>query len=601
MPNKNLFTSIEVIDLFCGAGGSTSGIENAVFNGEKIARVIACINHDPIAIQSHAANHKETIHFNEDIRTFDVNHLPSFSENAISCLWASLECTNFSNAKGGKPRDRDSRTLANELFRYLKHLSPDYLLIENVREFRMWGDLDENGKPVSKDKGRLYLQWVKKVKALGYVFQEKLLNAADYGAHTSRIRLFLIFAKPGMPIIYPEPTHTKKTDMSGLKKWKPVKECLDFQDKGSSIFRDKPLSENTYKRIYAGLVKFIANGSEAYLTKWMGNNAITGINNGNSINDPAITITTQNRIGLIQPAFLAKYYSSCNNTDVNKGSSIDDPAATLTCRVGMSLIQPNYLIKYYGTGENIISPEEVCATLTTKDRMGIVSSHFLDLQFGQGKQNQSIESPAGAITTVPKLNIVNTEFLISYLKSNPRNIEDSHYTITTENQSALVNLNIQPWIMDTSFRNTGNVIDEPARTILANRKYHYLMNPQYASKGSSVDNPAFTLIARMDKRPPYLISMESGDLAIEIYASDSEFVKRIKLFMAAYGIIDISMRMLKVPELLKIQGFDDDYILLGSQADKKKFIGNAVVPIVAQRMVEALYMVITAEQKKERA
>lgn len=46
--------------------------------------------------------------------------------------------------------------------------------------------------------------------------------------------------------------------------------------------------------------------------------------------------------------------------------------------------------------------------------------------------------------------------------------------------------------------------------------------------------------------------------------------------MAKYGLADIYMRMLKVIELKRIQGFPDDYVLLGNQSDQKKFIGNAV-------------------------
>lgn len=42
------------IDLFCGAGGVTTGLHQASFNGEQIAQVIACVNHDPNAIASHA-------------------------------------------------------------------------------------------------------------------------------------------------------------------------------------------------------------------------------------------------------------------------------------------------------------------------------------------------------------------------------------------------------------------------------------------------------------------------------------------------------------------------------------------------------------------
>jgi DNA (cytosine-5)-methyltransferase 1 len=111
----------------------------------------------------------------------------------------------------------------------------------------------------------------------------------------------------------------------------------------------------------------------------------------------------------------------------------------------------------------------------------------------------------------------------------------------------------------------------------------------FCGAGGSIEDPAFTLIAKMDKKPPYLITTESGDLAIEIYEGDPDIVKEIKQFMALYSIVDISIRMLMIKELLKIQGFPEGYILKGNQSDQKKFIGNAVVPVIPKKMIEALY------------
>ena len=265
------------IDLFCGAGGTSTGVEHARRDGVKCAKVIACVNHDANAIASHAANHPDTLHFTEDIRTLElaplVAHIAKMKAiypDALVVLWASLECTNFSKAKGGKPREADSRTLAEHLFRYVDAIGPEYLQIENVEEFMCWGDLDENGKPISKDKGRLYLRWVNNVKSRGYNYDHRILNAADFGAYTSRKRFFGIFAKGGLPIVFPEATHTKNPQ-NGLfekQKWQAVRDVLDLADQGRSIFeRKKPLAENTLERIYAGLVKFVAGGKNQFLSK----------------------------------------------------------------------------------------------------------------------------------------------------------------------------------------------------------------------------------------------------------------------------------------------------------------------------------------------
>lgn len=112
------------IDLFCGAGGTSTGVEKAFFNGSKCAKVIACVNHDANAIASHAANHPEALHFTEDIRTLNlgplVEHLALMKAkypNAKVVLWASLECTNFSKAKGGQPNAQAEIALLSSIMR----------------------------------------------------------------------------------------------------------------------------------------------------------------------------------------------------------------------------------------------------------------------------------------------------------------------------------------------------------------------------------------------------------------------------------------------------------------------------------------------------
>ena len=326
------------IDLFCGAGGTSTGVESAKVNGEQCAKVIACVNHDANAIASHAANHPDALHFTEDIRTLELSPLLEHLKkskvqypSASVVLWASLECTNFSKAKGGQPRDADSRTLAEHLFRYIESINPDYIQIENVEEFMSWGPMDENGKPISMHKGEDYTHWVSNVKSYGYNFDHRIMNAADYGAYTSRKRFFGIFAKDGLPIVFPEPTHCKegKQDMfSSLAKWKPVKDVLDFEDEGTSIFtRKKPLSEKTLERIYAGLIKFVAGGKDKWLLKYNSINGKTGKHIPPGIDEPCPTVSCQGRLGVVQAHFLSRY-NTCRPQDTCK--SVDEPCGVLT-------------------------------------------------------------------------------------------------------------------------------------------------------------------------------------------------------------------------------------------------------------------------------
>lgn len=525
------------IDLFCGAGGTSTGVENARYAGEQCAKVVACVNHDANAIASHAANHPDALHFTEDIRTLELSHLVDHVKRmkkiypeVLIVLWASLECTNFSKAKGGQPRDADSRTLAEHLFRYIESIDPDYIQIENVEEFMSWGDMDEKGHPISKDKGRCYEKWKRNVMRYGYDFDWRILNSADYGAYTTRKRFFGIFAKRGLPIVFPEPTHCKdgKSDMFGkLEKWKPVKEVLDFSDEGESIFcRKKPLAEKTLERIYSGLIKFVAGGKEAFIVKY-NSMSRTGKYQAPSIDEPCPTVATQGRLALAKVNFLSKQFSG---NPYSKNISVKDPAGTITCKD-----HHVFVTAYYGNGHNN-SVEQPAPTVTTKDRLALVNSVFIDNQYGTGKPT-SINQPVGTVTTVPKFNMVNCKF---------------------------------------------------SKSITANRKWHYLMNPQFASAGGSVNNPCFTLIARMDKMPPYLVEVEGG-IGMQFTPGDSPMTIKIKEFMALYGIIDIKMRMLRITELKKIMGFPEDYILIGPQSDQKKFIGNAVEVNMARVLCESIY------------
>ncbi len=557
------------IDLFCGAGGTSTGVENARYADERCAKVIACVNHDANAIASHAANHPDALHFTEDIRTLELSPLVAHVErmkkiypDALIVLWASLECTNFSKAKGGQPRDADSRTLAEHLFRYIESIDPDYIQIENVEEFMSWGDMDENGKPISKDKGRCYEKWKRNVRKYGYDFDWRILNAANYGAYTTRKRYFGIFAKRGLPIVFPEPTHCKdgKTDMMGrLEKWNAVKEVLDFTDEGDSIFcRKKPLAEKTLERIYAGLIKFVAGGKDAFIVKYNSMNR-NGKYQPPSIDEPCPTVATQGRLALAKVSFLSKQYSGHPES---KNISIEEPDGTITCKDHHAFVSA-----YYGNGNNY-SVESPAPAILTKDHLALVTPFFMNYYSGGG-QLGGVDEPCPAITTVPKQRIVTPVFIDQQFgASSAASIEKPLGAITTN----------------------------PKYSLVTCKGKSFLMNPQFASAGVSVDSPCFTLIARMDKKPPYFVNTEEG-IGICIKEGDSPMTVKIKQFMILYGLADIKMRMLRIDELKKIMGFPEDYILIGTQSDQKKFIGNAVEVNMARVLCEAICKELIRKRK----
>lgn len=637
MNNINLL----YIDLFCGAGGTSTGVESARINNKQCAKVIACVNHDANAIASHTANHPDALHFTEDIRTLELSALV---EHLVKCkvqypsaavvLWASLECTNFSKAKGGQPRDADSRTLAEHLFRYIDVIDPDYIQIENVEEFMSWGDMDENGKPISMDKGRLYQKWVRNVKKYGYNFDHRILNAADFGAYTTRKRFFGIFAKKGLPIVFPEPTHCKegREDMfTRLEKWRPVKEVLDFSDEGTSIFgRKKEPVEATKARLYSGLIKFVAGGKDAFMVKWNSMNQ-SGKYQAPDIEEPSPTVSCQNRLGVAKVSFMSKQFSGHPES---KNVSLEGPAGAITCIDHHAIVNTDFLAAYYGNGDNVSKIDRPCPTVPTKDRFSYVRPVFLSMYYGGDNHAGSIDKPAPTIRTKDCCSLVNSRFLCSYnFKDGGKDINAPSPTILTKDRLSLVSpffmnqysgggqvsdvnnpcpavtttpkqnlITCKQWLMNTNFSNVGSSIEEPSQVITANRKYHYLVNPQYNSAGGDVNAPCFTLIARMDKMPPYLaecttaptsdipsfIRIDGNVIIYEIYDTDSPMTVKIKEFMALYGIVDIKMRMLRIPELKRIMGFPEDYVLVGTQADQKKFIGNAVEVTMARVLCVSL-------------
>jgi DNA (cytosine-5)-methyltransferase 1 len=744
--------SLIVVDLFCGAGGTSTG-----FAKSKIAKVIACVNHDHKAINSHWANHPDVDHFTEDMRTLDLTGLVrlcmrarELHPNAKLILWASLECTNFSKAKGGMARDADSRTLADYLHRYIIALNPDFVMIENVVEFREWGPIQimpkkkqpfpelyteltiikqkrlewvtvkrKNGKetlrkkiikvdaygwmPIPQFKGIDFRRWCTEVCDRGYKMEWKEMNSADFGAYTSRNRLFGMFARPELPISWPEKTHAKKgvaaedwakavragkkSGKAPLKKWKAVKHVLDFTNQGYTIFnrgsnmdipikQRKDLAEKTLERVYAGLIKFVAGGKDKFMAKTY---AVASNTHGcYSCDCPAHTITTRDAQQVVQPCFLSTYnggddYSrnrpvtepcrtlttenrhaivTCTGSPFlkkyysgkpeGKSISVDGPAGTITCIDGQAivqseyivqrnggnpdgrvvdvngpartltasagnqdLVQPQFITKYHGDGGGQHgSIENPLATIACKDQYSIVQaeSAFLDKYYSGDLNNQSINTPAGTIMPKDKHNLVSTiPFIDRQFSGGGQNssIEAPAGSVMPVPKLNLVQA--EPFIDNTHYSNTASSIDEPLRTITADRHYAYLVNPSWGGNPSEIEAPSPVIVARQDKAPMYLVVTEEGLLAIEIYESDSPCTKKIKQFMALYGIVDIKMRMLVVKELLQIQGFPKGYLLDGSQADQKKFIGNSVVPDVVEHWALAMHYDLTGELLKAAA
>ena len=266
----------EGADLFCGAGGTSTGLLQAC---DKLGLTLqlTAINHSAIAIRTHSINHPEVKHLCDDIENADP--LVLVPSGRLLILVASPECIYFSNARGGKPMNDQSRASVRYVLRWATALYIENLLIENVEEFAKWGPLlpcscgtgDDweaehakgclFGRPDAARKGEFFEAFLSDLRALGYTVDWRILTCADYGDATTRRRFFLQ-AKRGLgdtAVTWPKPTHAPRQTAAsqGLKSWIPARDIIDWSVAGSSIYdRKKPLMPNTMRRIYAGLAKF---------------------------------------------------------------------------------------------------------------------------------------------------------------------------------------------------------------------------------------------------------------------------------------------------------------------------------------------------------
>lgn len=409
-----------IVDNFAGGGGASIGLEMATGRPVDIA-----INHNPLALAIHEANHPDTAHYEECV--WDIDPEKETNGQPVIAAWFSPDCTHHSKARGGKPKEKKIRALAWVKVKWALIKRPKLMMLENVEEFQSWGPLDENGYPIEERKGEYFEAFkamlstgvdrdcdaVKELleylpegldvspifSGLGYELDFKQLRACDYGAPTTRNRLFMIARCDGEAIVWPEPTHGAP-DSDGVKsgKVKPYRtaaEIIDWSIPGKSIFgRPKPLAENTLRRIFRGLDKFVFNNPNPFIVR-LGQTGFGGDGMQYPIDMPLTTITTKAEHCLIVPTIVKHYGGGYTGA----GADIKEPLHTITtvdhhalvaaCLEKYDINVSNvmqaanedhsedvhaFILKYYGmnTGHNLNEPLH---TITTKDRFALVTIH----------------------------------------------------------------------------------------------------------------------------------------------------------------------------------------------------------------------------------
>jgi DNA (cytosine-5)-methyltransferase 1 len=394
---------VRAVDLFCGAGGTSTGLYRACRSMGSQVDLLG-INCWKVAIETHQLNHPGSRHI--CARLEGVRPEDTILSGRLDILVASPECTHHSIARGGKPVCDQLRASAWLVLRWIEALRIDNVLIENVQEFQKWGPTSTNGKPIKSRQGETYQAFLSALRSFGYIIEDRVLNAADYGDPTSRKRLFIMGRKGKKKITWPDPSHGETGLFRELKPYRTAREIIDWTFKGESIFkRKKPLAPSTMNRIAAGLRKFGGANAEPFLVMLYGTNDARSIDrpcptvtaNGNhiglaepfiihtnhkggnrthSLKKPLPTVTCGHRgeMALIEP-FLVRYHGNHagKNDAKNRNHSIDNPLPTLDTSNRYALCEP-FLVKYFGCGENAKSVDEPLPTLTTKDRFALVET-----------------------------------------------------------------------------------------------------------------------------------------------------------------------------------------------------------------------------------
>ncbi len=428
------------VDNFAGGGGASTGIEIAIGRSVDIA-----VNHDPDAIAMHRANHPMTTHYCENI--WEVDPAEACGGRPVALAWFSPDCKHFSRAKGGKPLDRNIRGLAWVTLRWAAKVHPRVIMLENVPEIMTWGPLGADNLPIREKQGCFFRSFVRQLKGHGYEVEWRLLKSCDYGAPTTRLRFYLIARCDGKPIVFPEPTHGERHDpkvrAGELAPYRTAAECIDWSIPATSIFeRDKPLAENTLRRIARGIKKYVIDNPEPFIVTV--NHGGDGFR-GQSINDPLQTVTAKHGYGIVAPT-LIQYHSETAAHEV-RGQSIDEPLMTqdTSNRYALSVahIMKNYGGNYTGSGT---APDEPLDTVTTKDHNSLVTAHILTMR--NHMDGQRMDEPLGTITAGTTHHAEVQAFLVKYFSNGAaKSVDEPLDTITTKDRFALVTIHGEEYII----------------------------------------------------------------------------------------------------------------------------------------------------------
>lgn len=648
-----------VVDFFCGGGGAGTGLEMGLGRAVNVAK-----NHSPAAISMHTVNHPGAVHYTTDV--FDGDPDTECGGKAVGWFHMSPDCTHHSQAVGGQPRKREIRNLSWIGLKWAGKKNPRVISLENVKQILQWGRLiakrdkatgrvvtldqvphpTKKGKtinriaapgeqvPVSnqflvpdpKQRGRTWRRFVALLEGMGYVVEWKVIRACDFGAPTSRERLFMIARCDGRPIVWPEPTHAKNP-AKGQQKWKTAADCIDFTDLGKSIFgRKKDLADATLRRVAKGMKKFVIDNPAPFIVpiaNWSGESV-------QSADEPLRTITSYPKGGAF--SVVSPVIAPATHQGSDRVNDPLDPLPTVTCanRGELTLISPTLIQSGYGErpGQEPRVPgvDQPLGTVVAGGVKHALASAWI-VQAGHGEGTgpnkrrshgvNDICGPVGTITASGGGQSVSAAVMIQanggFNTTHAKGMLEPMTTVTntgSQQQLAVANLVHLRGNCDSRDAN------DPLHTISAGGQHHGLVSAFMerafgCSVGQGLEEPAPTITAggggksslvSLTLSPEheagalrvaaFLISYygtenvsAAGDPTPTITTKDRLGLVTVTIKGTPYVIVDICLRMLQPSELYKAQGFPDDYII-SHGADGKPFTktqqvhmcGNSVSP-----------------------
>lgn len=607
------FTPIHVdglfIDGFAGGGGASTGIEQAIGRPVDIA-----VNHSPTAIAIHKANHPAATHYCQDIKA--LWPLAATKMQPVSGAWFSPDCKEFSKAKGAPVKDRSIRALCWEVVHWLKEVQPTCGYLENVEEFEYAAPLDEEGKPIKGQEGREFKRFVRAIRGLGYRVQWWVLKACDYGAPTSRKRLYMVMRRDGLPIVKPKPTHGAPDSpavLAGkLHPYRTAAECIDWTIPCPSIFeRDRELAEATNRRIAHGVMRYVVNAEQPFIVSRDGRPVLDAAHItkfrtgsvGSDLGKPMPTVTANGEsaraagatpLGIVD-AKLAPFVTYGQHGGRNR--SAQEPHHTIAASrkdtnglVGVSLAEAAFIDRQFSKSTGAAVNEPLGATMAGGGGKSAAVTAFLSHFYGSDKVGGG-GKPGEPLGTVRAGGLHHAVVAAHMEQANggPRNKRSAGRS-AGKPLSTVTTTGGQQRIVQTTMVEAG---DLPPEMMLRATMVAAFLVKYYGTGG---ENEA--------------AQIQAANRELDTITTKARFaVVTVTIDATTYVIVDIGLRMLTPRELANAQGFPPDYVLdpecWYTTKPSKRFpqgqlkfgrlpnamqisaIGNSVCPPVARALVAA--------------